>query len=67
VVDATAKIPSGLLSLNFGEMGDFQQCINIEASTGAGTILGKYCLGYLAVQNTTSSAHEEVLLLYHCE
>jgi hypothetical protein len=67
VADATSKIPSGLLSLNFAEMGDFQQCVNIEASTKTGTILGKYCLGSLIVKETTSSDHQNVLLLYLCE
>ncbi|KAJ3630520.1 hypothetical protein MTP99_011713 [Tenebrio molitor] len=51
MVDATSKIPSGLWSLNFGEMGDFEQCVNIEASTKTGAILGKYCLGDLVVKN----------------
>jgi hypothetical protein len=36
VVDATSKIPSGLLSFNLAEMGDFQQCVNIDASTETG-------------------------------
>jgi hypothetical protein len=61
VVDATSKIPSGLWSLNFGEMGDFEQCVNIEASTKTGAILGKYCLGDLVVKN------QEVPSLDHCE
>ncbi|CAH1370174.1 unnamed protein product [Tenebrio molitor] len=67
MADATSKIPSGLLSLNFAEMGDFQQCVNIEASTKTGTILGKYCLGSLIVKETPSSDHQNVLLLYLCE
>jgi hypothetical protein len=67
VVYATSKIPSGLWSLNFGEMGDFQQCVNVEASTKVGAILGKYCLGYLVVKNTSSPFHREVLSLYHYE
>jgi hypothetical protein len=67
VVDATSKIPSGLWSLNFGEMGDFQQCVNVEASTKVGTILGKYCLGYLVVKNTSSPFHRQVPSLYHYE
>jgi hypothetical protein len=67
VVDATSKITSGLWSLNFGEMGDFQQCVNVEASTKVGAILGKYCLGYLVVKNTSSPFHREVLSLYHYE
>jgi hypothetical protein len=67
VVDATSKIPSGLWSLNLGEMGDFQQCVNIEASTRSGEIFGKYCLGYLVVKNTSSSFHREVPSLHHYE
>jgi hypothetical protein len=66
VADATSKIPSGLLSFNLAEMGDFQQCVNIEASTKTGAILGKYCLGTLVIKNTTSSVHQKVLFLYHC-
>nr|XP_008192686.2 PREDICTED: nose resistant to fluoxetine protein 6-like [Tribolium castaneum]XP_015835054.1 PREDICTED: nose resistant to fluoxetine protein 6-like [Tribolium castaneum] len=49
MVDATAKIPSGILSLNINALGDFDQCIKIRA----GTMLGKYCLGRLVVQNNT--------------
>ncbi|KAJ3619361.1 hypothetical protein MTP99_005049 [Tenebrio molitor] len=60
MVDATSKIPSGLWSLNFGEMGDFEQCINVAATTRVGAILGKYCLGYLVVKNTSSSFHREM-------
>ncbi|CAH1381071.1 unnamed protein product, partial [Tenebrio molitor] len=60
MVDATSKIPSGLWSLNFGEMGDFKQCVNVEASTRAGAIFGKYCLGYLVVKNTSSPFHRQM-------
>ncbi|XP_068912454.1 uncharacterized protein [Tenebrio molitor] len=60
MVDATSKIPSGLWSLNFGEMGDFQHCVNVEAGTRVGAILGKYCLGYLDVKNTSSPLHREM-------
>jgi hypothetical protein len=67
VVDATSKIPSGLWSLNFSEMGDFEQCVNVEADTRVGAILGKYCLGYLVVKNTSSPLHREVPSLYHYE
>ncbi|CAH1370173.1 unnamed protein product [Tenebrio molitor] len=40
-------------------MGDFQQCVNIDASTETGAILGKYCLGTLVIKNTTSSVHQK--------
>jgi hypothetical protein len=46
-------------------MRDFQQCINVEASTKEGAILGKYCLGYLVVKNTSSPFHRKVPSFYH--
>ncbi|XP_057653859.1 nose resistant to fluoxetine protein 6-like isoform X1 [Diorhabda carinulata] len=46
--DATAKFPSGLLSYNFAELGNFQQCINIKFKN----ISGKYCLGNAVVNRS---------------
>lgn len=45
--DAAAKIPSGLLSGNVNQLGDFDQCINVEAPNNEFT--GKYCLAYVQV------------------
>ncbi|XP_076389928.1 nose resistant to fluoxetine protein 6 isoform X2 [Megachile rotundata] len=42
--DATAKMPSGLLSGNLNQFGDFDECIGIQGSEG---IQGQYCLTYL--------------------
>ncbi|XP_063927526.1 nose resistant to fluoxetine protein 6-like [Zophobas morio] len=53
MVDATSKVPSGLLNYNFGEMGDFQECVGTQ---GSGDIVGKYCLGYLSFPNGTFNA-----------
>ncbi|XP_063927799.1 nose resistant to fluoxetine protein 6-like [Zophobas morio] len=53
MVDATSKVPSGLLNYNFGEMGDFQGCVSTQ---GSGEIVGKYCLGYLSFSNGTFNA-----------
>lgn len=44
VYDATAKIPSGLLNGNVNQLGDFDECVGIEATDG---IRGQYCLAYL--------------------
>ncbi|XP_063927525.1 nose resistant to fluoxetine protein 6-like [Zophobas morio] len=56
MMDATSKVPSGILNYNFAEMGDFQQCVQIETSgTTTETILGKYCLGYVSFGNETSN------------
>ncbi|KAG5866663.1 hypothetical protein JTB14_004654 [Gonioctena quinquepunctata] len=51
--DATSKVPVGLISYNFGEMGDFRQCV--ETASRSNNILGKYCLGSIAVTNNSST------------
>ncbi|TGZ56969.1 nose resistant to fluoxetine protein 6 [Temnothorax longispinosus] len=42
--DATAKVPSGLLSGNVNQLGDFDECVGVEGKDG---IRGQYCLAYL--------------------
>ncbi|CAK1578058.1 unnamed protein product [Parnassius mnemosyne] len=42
--DATAKPPSGILSGNANQYGDFDECLEID-----GTVRGKYCLASLQV------------------
>lgn len=42
--DATAKVPSGLLSGNVNQFGDFDECLSVEGSEG---IRGKYCLAFI--------------------
>ncbi|XP_034950941.1 nose resistant to fluoxetine protein 6 isoform X2 [Chelonus insularis] len=42
--DATAKIPSGLLSGNVNQFGDFDECLSVK---GSQQIRGQYCLVYL--------------------
>ncbi|KAG5314333.1 NRF6 protein, partial [Acromyrmex insinuator] len=42
--DATAKVPSGLLSGNVNQFGDFDECVGVEGKNG---IRGQYCLAYL--------------------
>lgn len=44
VYDATAKVPSGLLSGNVNQFGDFDECVGVEGKDG---IRGQYCLAYL--------------------
>nr|CAI5836141.1 unnamed protein product [Callosobruchus analis] len=41
MIDATSKFPSGILNLNLGNMGSFDECINTVSKDG--TIKGKYC------------------------
>ncbi|XP_072382954.1 nose resistant to fluoxetine protein 6-like isoform X2 [Diabrotica undecimpunctata] len=47
MLDATSKIPVGILSLNFGDMGDFNECIEIASTKD--NIFGKYCLAHIGV------------------
>lgn len=42
VYDASAKIPSGILSGNLNQMGDFDECLNVKQPNNEFT--GKYCL-----------------------
>lgn len=46
VLDATSEAPTGIWSGNDGDLGAFDQCLQIrEDDQIAGTVLGKYCLG----------------------
>lgn len=60
MLDATSKIPVGLLSLNLGELGQFTQCLETESADGL--IRGRYCLATLSVGSfiTSSSLQSEV-------
>lgn len=48
VYDASAKLPSGLLSGNLNQYGDFDECLN-TFSTSEENVQGKYCLSYIQV------------------
>lgn len=43
--DASAKMPSGLLSGNINQLGDFDECVNAKAPNDE--FSGKYCLTYV--------------------
>lgn len=43
--DANAKLSSGLLNGNINQIGDFDQCINTDASDDQ--FQGKYCLSHI--------------------
>lgn len=46
--DASAKIPSGLLSGNINQYGDFDECLN-TISPSQENLQGKYCLSYIQI------------------
>ncbi|GBP48272.1 Nose resistant to fluoxetine protein 6 [Eumeta japonica] len=55
MLDATAKIPSGILQGNGIQLGDFDQCMSSKARVqlDTGTVVkvqGKYCLAYLDIK-----------------
>lgn len=50
--DASAKIPSGVLSGNINQLGDFDECLAVEKEYGASNekLYGKYCLANVEVK-----------------
>lgn len=49
--DSSAKLPSGILRGNVNQLGDFDQCLSVEAQENP-SIVGKYCLASVDVQAT---------------
>lgn len=41
-MDANAKLPSGILNGNLNQLGDYDQCLSVDASKR--DLKGKYCL-----------------------
>ncbi|XP_045459770.1 nose resistant to fluoxetine protein 6 [Melitaea cinxia] len=58
--DATAKPPSGILSGNGNQYGDFDECLGID-----GAVRGKYCLAYLQVDIGGEKGYDELDTLIH--
>jgi len=44
VIDATGKIPAGLLEGNIQSVGSMDECLTAKADEDSGTFTGKYCL-----------------------
>ena len=42
MLDASAKLPSGILNGNINQFGDFDQCLSVKSESDG--IRGKYCL-----------------------
>lgn len=47
VHDASAKVPSGILSGNVNQFGDFDECLSVNAPNDE--FSGKYCLAYVQI------------------
>lgn len=68
VIDASAKIPSGLLRGNVNQLGDFDQCMEIRTKVKlkedkSVKIKGKYCLANIDVEATIDDMRLPVHLL----
>lgn len=66
MLDATAKIPSGLLQGNGIQLGDFEQCLGsrarVQLDTGSVVkVQGKYCLAWFDVK----AEHSELVTPVH--
>ena len=44
VLDATSKIPSGILRGNIVDLGMYDECISVLGNMGGNEILGKHCM-----------------------
>ncbi|CAH1100858.1 unnamed protein product [Psylliodes chrysocephalus] len=53
MLDATSKLPQTLISYNVDDLGNFQECIEIESRNDK--IMGKYCLGDLILKDKNAS------------
>jgi len=62
VLDATAKLQSGILVGNLVSIGNFDQCIAVtDVQTHLGTFSGKHCLASLTWENDTFRTTMELL------
>jgi hypothetical protein len=50
VYDASAKVPSGILSGNINQYGNFDQCLSVNEPSNL--FKGKYCLAYFQLKVT---------------
>lgn len=50
VFDATSKFPSGILVGSTYEMGNFDECIQIQVYTEDEEFFGKYCLATIKLE-----------------
>lgn len=62
MLDASAKLPSGLLSGNVVTLGSFDQCLYVE-STSSEAVKGKYCFGSVKVKVSLRSSLNSFALL----
>lgn len=66
MIDAWGKLPSGILSGNLYEIGNFDQCLEIDHSTkNFGQLNGQYCLTQLSVSANSSEFDLNKLLPDH--
>lgn len=59
--DSSAKIPSGILSGNVNQFGDFDQCLNVNEQEFG--IKGQYCLTFVEM-TLPSNANEKLKYIF---
>jgi hypothetical protein len=57
VVDATGKIPAGILEANLLNLGSMDECLAARADEDSGTFTGKYCLVKFEIPVGTSKSN----------
>lgn len=61
MLDASGKIPFGLLTWNINSLGNFDECIKIDYSSVDSKIKGKYCVAKFPITRSddiTKKFHE---------
>lgn len=58
VLDASAKLPSGIISGNLNQFGDFDECISVLGGNQGQKIKGKYCLANIHIKINNENAEE---------
>lgn len=47
--DASTKVPSGVFNFVAFDLGNFDECYNLEEVINDETVYGKYCLGTIPI------------------
>ncbi|KAK6625956.1 hypothetical protein RUM43_006255 [Polyplax serrata] len=58
MLDASAKLPSGIISGNLNQFGDFDECISVLGGNQGQKIKGKYCLANIHIKINNENAEE---------
>ncbi|XP_046965866.1 nose resistant to fluoxetine protein 6-like [Vanessa cardui] len=60
-IDASGKIPSGILVGNLADLGSYHQCLNIQYLADELDVQGKYCLIHVPLNQNTKMDNSQIL------